>query len=195
MLAKSLDALKDPGATDVDNQARRFLTDGNRYATLEKEWQRSKTVPDINLRVQQPPRKDFVAVVLSRKPITNAAPQVSETDSQLAQARTLIKAGNDEEADALLRRILITEPMNAESFLLRGKISLRRGDKDQAISQFKTAIFWDNHLVDAHVSLGKIYQDKGDCLQAKNYAASAAEIDPENQDVQALQRSIERCGK
>ena len=76
-----------------------------------------------------------------------------------------------------LRRVLGSEPMSAESYLLLGKIHLRRGDIDQAISSFKTSIFWDNRLIDAHVSLGKIYVEKGDCLQAKNYAASALEID------------------
>ena len=38
LLAKTLVELKDPAAADVDNQARRFLATGNRYATLEKEW-------------------------------------------------------------------------------------------------------------------------------------------------------------
>ena len=85
--------------------------------------------------------------------------------------------------------------MSAESYLILGKIHLRRGDIDQAMSSFKTAIFWDNRLIDAHVSLGKIYVEKGDCLQAKNYAASAIEIEPESQDAIALQRQAERCSK
>ena len=85
--------------------------------------------------------------------------------------------------------------MSAESYLILGKIHLRRGDIDQAMSSFKTAIFWDNRLVDAHVSLGKIYLEKGDCLQAKTYSASALEIEPENQDAIALQRQTERCSK
>ncbi len=76
-----------------------------------------------------------------------------------------------------LRRVLASEPMSAESYLILGKIHLRRGDTDQAVSSFKTAIFWDNRLMDAHVALGKIYLEKGDCLQVKNYAASASEID------------------
>ncbi|HEV7701281.1 MAG TPA: tetratricopeptide repeat protein, partial [Pyrinomonadaceae bacterium] len=195
LLAKALDSLKDPAAADMDNQARRFLTDGNRYANLEKEWQKSKTVPDIRLRVQQPERKDFVAVVLSRKPATVTAAPASETDTLLAQARTFVKNGNDDEAMTALRRVLASEPMSAESYLLLGKIHLRRGDIDQAISSFKTSVFWDNRLVEAHVNLGKIYVEKGDCMQAKNYAASAAEIDRENLDVQALQRLAERCSK
>ncbi|MEJ7624517.1 MAG: tetratricopeptide repeat protein [Pyrinomonadaceae bacterium] len=195
VLAKSLDALKDATAADITSQAQRYLTDNNRYAKLETEWQKSKTIPEVNLRVEQPPRKDFVAVVFSRKPAAAAAVPASETDTLLAQARILVKNGNDDEAMAALRRVLTSEPMSAESHLLLGKINLRRGDTDQAISHFKTSIFWDNRLVDAHISLGKIYVEKRDCLTAKNYAASAAEISSGNQDVQALQRLSERCSK
>lgn len=195
LLAKTLDSLKDAAAADMDNQAKRFLTDGNRYAKLETEWQKSKTITDIALRVQQPARKDFVAVVLSRKPVTNTATPVSETETLLAQARVHVKNGNDDEAMTVLRRVLASEPMSAESYLLLGKIHLRRGDIDQAISSFKTSIFWDNRLVNAHVSLGKIYVEKGDCQQAKTYAAQAREIDAENTDVVALQRLSERCSK
>jgi cytochrome c-type biogenesis protein CcmH/NrfG len=94
-----------------------------------------------------------------------------------------------------IRRILAGEPMSAESYLILGKIHLRQGDLEQAISSFKTAIFWDNRLIDAHVSLGKIYVEKGECLLAKNYAASAIEIDGDNQDAIGLQRQAERCSK
>jgi len=195
LLSKTLEAAKDPSAADIDNQARRFLADGNKYANLEKEWQKSKTIGEITMRVEQPSRKDFVAVIFSTKPQTSVAAQVSETDNLLAQARTQIKNGNDDDAMATLRRVLASEPMNAESYLLLGKINLRRGDIDQAISQFKTSIFWDNRLVEAHVSLGKIYVERSDCLQAKNYAASAIEIGPNDPDAIALQRMSERCSK
>ena len=67
VLAKTLTALNDPTAADVDNQARRLLTMANRYANLEKEWQKSKTVNEIGLRVEQPQRKDFVSVILSHE--------------------------------------------------------------------------------------------------------------------------------
>ena len=195
LLAKSLDSMKDPTAADMDNQARRFLTTNNRYANLEKEWLQSKTVSDVPLRVDQPARRDFVSVVFSRRPSTTAVAPVSEAETLLAQARTHIKNGNDDEAMSTLRRVLASEPMSAESYLLLGKIHLRRGDIDQAISSFKTSVFWDNRMIDAHVALGKIYVEKGDCMQAKNYAASALEIDKENSDSQALQRLSERCSK
>lgn len=195
ILAKALDNLKDATAADINNQAQRFLTDNNRYAKLETEWQKSKTISEITLRVNQPARKDFVAVVLSRKPAATNTAQISETESLLGLARTLIKNGNDDEAMTTLRRVLASEPMSAESYLLLGKIHLRRGDLDQAISSFKTSIFWDNKLIDAHISLGKIYVEKNDCLQAKAYVTSALEIGPENADALALQRSSERCSK
>ena len=195
VLAKTLDSIKDPLAGEMDNQARKFLTVNNRYANLEKEWLKSKTINDIPLRVEQPSRKDFVAVILSRKQGTPVQPQMNETDTLLTQARTLVKNGQDDEAMATLRRVLASEPMSAESYLLLGKIHLRRGDLEQAISSFKTSVFWDNRLIEAHVSLGKIYVEKGDCMQAKNYAASAREIDADNQEAIALQRLSERCSK
>lgn len=195
VLSKALAELKDPEAAEFDNQARIMLASGNRYAALETEWQRSETIENVKLRVKQPARKDFVSVVLSRKnaPPTIAAP--SETDRLLSEARAHYKEGRDDEAMAVLRRVLAGEPMSAQSYLILGKIHLRRGDLEQAISSLKTALFWDNRLVDAHVSLGRIYLERGECLYVKNYAASAAEIDRENQDVIALQRQAERCSK
>jgi tetratricopeptide (TPR) repeat protein len=196
VLSKALVQQNDiTAAAATDNQARTFLTAGNRYANLEKEWLKSKTIADVPLRVEQPQRKDFVSVVLSRRSSTPVQTSVSETESLLGQARAYYKNGNDDEAMAVLRRVLAGEPMSAESYLILGKIHLRRGDLDQAISSFKTAIFWDNRQIDAHISLGKIYLERGDCLQVKNYSASAMEIDSSNQDAIALQRQAERCSK
>ncbi len=195
VLSKALLGQNDATAAAVDNQARTFLTVGNRYANLEKEWVKSKSFPDVAMRVEQPQRRDFLSVVLSRKSLTPVATAVSETENLLSQARTQFKNGSDDEAMASLRRVLASEPMSAESYLILGKIHLRRGDLDQAISSFKTAIFWDNRQIDTHVSLGKIYLEKGDCLQVKNYSASAMEINPENQDALALKRQADRCSK
>jgi len=194
ILAKALAKTADPTAADLDNQARRFLTENNRYAKLESDWSASR-FDGINLRVEQPSRKDFVSVVLSIKQTAPTPTPLNETETLLAQARTLYKNGGDDEAMTVLRKILVSEPMSAEAYYLLGMIHLRRGDLEQSVSSLKTALFWDNRLVGAHVSLGKIYLQKGDCLQAKNYAASALVIDAENPDAGGLQRQIERCGK
>jgi hypothetical protein len=43
--------------------------------------------------------------------------------------------------------------------------------------------------------LGKIFLERGDCQQARTYAASALEIDAENAEAQGFQRQAERCSK
>ena len=194
ILAKSLEKVGDTTAVDFDNQARRFLSENNKYAKLESDWKNSK-VDGITLRIIQPPRKDFVSVVLTKRQSAPTQTTQSETETLLTQARTLYKDGGDDEAMGVLRKVLVSEPMSAEAYLLLGNIHLRRGDLEQAVSSFKTALFWDNRLVNAHVALGKIYLQKGDCLQAKNYTTSALVIDAENQDAAGLQRQVERCGK
>lgn len=196
MLAKALQSLNDPLAAQIDTEAHKYLVNNNRYATLQTEWDKTKTVNGIPLRVSQPQRKDFLSVILTKKRGASAPrPKVDDTEALLIKARAFLKNGQDDDAMDVLRRVLASEPANAETFLLLGKIYLRRGDVDQAISSFKTSIFWDNRLIDAHVSLGKIYVEKGDCLQAKNYAASAIALNAENEDALALQRLSEKCSK
>jgi tetratricopeptide (TPR) repeat protein len=196
LLAKAMEKLNNPKAAEVDSQARIFLTFQNRYAKLEEEYKKTRLVDGIALRVKQPPRRDFVSVVLSKRSAnTTAAVEVNETDELLAQARAFYRAGRDDEAMALLRRVLAGEPMSAEAYLILGNIHLRRADTEQAVSSLKTALFWDNRLLDAHIALAKIFLEKKDCLAAQNYAHSAALIDSENSEVIALQRQVERCSK
>ena len=150
---------------------------------------------DIQPRVEQPQRKDFVSVILSQRETVAVQRPVGGAESLLIQAREHYKNGNDDEAMTVLRRLLVTEPMSAESYLILGKIHLRRGDRDQAISALKTALFWDNRLIDAHVTLGRIYLERNECQQVKTYAAAAMELDPENSEVISLQRQADRCSK
>ncbi|CAN5345925.1 hypothetical protein BH20ACI1_BH20ACI1_01270 [soil metagenome] len=194
VLAKSLEKMDDATAEDFDNQARRFLSENNRYAKLESDWKNSK-IDNINLRIVQPPRKDFVSVILVKRQSAPVQTTQSETENLITQARALYKNGADDDAMVILRKVLVSEPMSAAAYLLLGNIHLRRGDLEQSVSSLKTALFWDNRLIEAHIALGKIYLEKGDCLQAKNYTASAMVIDAENQDAAGLQRQVERCGK
>lgn len=195
LLAKALEKTNDATAADLDNQARRFLiSKPNDYAKLETDWKAGKA-DGINLRVEQPARKDFVSVVLIKKQATPTTVPVNETETLLVQARAFYANGNDDDAMTVLRKILASEPMSAEAYLLLGNIHLRRGDLEQAVSSLKTALFWDNKLINAHVGLGKIYLQRGDCLQAKNYTMSALAVDAENQEALGLQRQVERCSK
>jgi Flp pilus assembly protein TadD len=193
LLAKTLTKLGDAAGAEFDNQARRLLPN---YAKIETDWQRTNSPDAVNLRVEQPPRKDFVSVVLiKRQDSAQIQTPVNETEALLSQARDLYKAGGDDDAMQVLRRVLASEPMSAEAYLLLGNIHLRRGDLDLAKDALKTALFWDNRLIDAHIALGKIFLEKKDCLQAQNYSQSALALDANSEQALALQRSVERCSK
>ncbi len=193
LLAKATEILKEANSVDFDNMARQFLVAGDRYAKLQVEWGRAKTVDTIGMRITQPPRKDFVSVILIKRQATPTPTPVNETEALLNLARKHYRDGRDDEAVEVLRRVLVSEPMSAESYYLLGMIHIRRTDFDQAVSSLKTALFWDNRLTNAYIALVKIYVDRKDCLQAQNYLRSVQEIDGENQEVQGLQRMVERC--
>lgn len=197
LLSKAFEKLNDTvKAKDADDKARRFLTANNRYAQLETEWKNSN-INSLDLRVAQPPRKDFVSVILINNKQTSLLPQtaVNEADALLEQSRTFYKAGRDDDAMQTLRRVLAGEPTSAQAYLLIGNIHLRRADMEQAVDSLRTALFWNNNLIEAHIQLGKIFLEKKDCQQAQSYAASALAIDENNQEAISLQRQVERCSK
>ena len=196
LLAKILEKLGDKSAADFDNQARRFLTQNNKYANLESKWKRGD-FRGLELRIKQPTRKDFVSVVLinSRAALATNQNPIDETESLLKQAENHYKEGRDDSAMDILRRIAVSEPMSAKMHLLTGKIFVRRGDLDRAIDSFKAAYFYDSEMVESHIFLARIYIQKKDCLQAKNYSKSALSINPENEEAMALERQVERCSK
>jgi Tfp pilus assembly protein PilF len=45
-------------------------------------------------------------------------------------------------------------------------------------------------LIDAHIFFGRIFLELGDRSQALTYARSAIEIDPNNQEAQALMKQL-----
>lgn len=195
LLAKCLEKLGDPVSVDFDNQARRFLTTGNRYAALESDWKKN-SLDGVPLRVSQPTRKEFVSVILIKnKNVSPRQTAESETETLLRNASKLYDDGLDDDAMVVLRRVLVQEPMSAESYLLLGKIHFRRGDIDLAVSSLKTALFWNSQIIDAHVLLGRIYVQKNDCLQAQTYSKSALAINSEDQTAIGLERQAERCSK
>ncbi|MCS6873528.1 MAG: tetratricopeptide repeat protein [Acidobacteriota bacterium] len=178
-------------AFELDDQARRLLRN---YARLENTWTKNKNL-EIPLRTSQVSREEL-AVVISEK--RNKLPEkkaVNEIEIFLQQARSLYKEGRDDEAMQVLRRVLVSEPMTAEAYLLIGNIYLRRGEMNQAVSNFRTAIFWDNRLIEAYIALTKIAIEFKNCLEAENWLKSALEISPQNEEVIALQRQVERCSK
>ncbi|MCA0451659.1 MAG: hypothetical protein LCH62_18110 [Proteobacteria bacterium] len=163
---------------------------------LGSDFQKTGTVEGLSLRVLQPPRKDFVSVIMikNRNDVSSQS-SVNETDVLLEQAQTAYKAGRDDDSMQFLRRVISSEPINGRAYLLLGKIHLRRGDLEQASNSLKTALFYDNRLIDGHIALAKIFIERKDCQQAQNYVASAVALDENNPEVGGIQRQLERCSK
>lgn len=191
LFAKSLERTGKSGdAAAADDQARRYL---QVYAKWQTEWQKSQTVAEVPIRLRQVYDREGASII-DRTPEGDDSAG-GNTQDLLIKARELYAAGRDEEALSELRRVLMIEPMNAEAYLLIGRIHLRRGDQEQAISALKTAIFWDSKLIDAHIALGRIFLERNDRAMAMTYARNAIQIDPNNQEAIALQRQVDTGGK
>jgi tetratricopeptide (TPR) repeat protein/TolB-like protein len=188
LLAKMLEKTGQAEAAAAnDNEARKLLAS---YGRAQTEWEQSQTVSQLNVHLSNTfNRVDYVA---SMTITVTAAPGTSAQDL-LAKARELYTAGHDDEALMELRNALRIEPMNAEAYLLTGRIYMRRGELAPAISQLKASIFWDteHRLIDAHILLGRIFLERGDRAQATAYMQSAVQIDPNNQEAIALQRELQ----
>jgi len=190
LLAKSLEkAGKAEDAAASDNEARKLYTG---YGKAQVEWEKSQTISQLPVHL----RGDFniADYIAARKIIDEPVPDLSASAQDLlAKARELYAAGRDDDALMELRDVVRIEPMNAEAYLLTGRIYMRRGELASAINQLKTSIFWDNErrLIDAHILLGRIFLERGDRAQAMAYSQSAMQIDPNNQEAIALQRQLQ----
>lgn len=187
LFAKALERAGQKTAADAnDNEARRYLPS---YAKLQTEWQSAQTTSEIPVRLRQVFDRAEI-VTIERPPLED--PNRTKTEDLLKKARELYTAGRDDEALPELRRVLMVEPMNAEAYLLNGRIYQRRGDLDASISALKTALFWDGKLIDAHILLGRIFLERGDRTMALAHAKSAMQIDQNNQEAIALERLVEK---
>ena len=190
LLAKAQErAGRADAAMAADNLARKNLQS---YAKWQTEWQKSQTLPGLTLRARDVLNQVDISDLGRRKAIDDAA--ASNSEEALSRIRDLYDKGQDDEALGEIRKLLVVEPTNAEAFLLSGRINQRRGDQEAAIAALKTAIFWDPppKMIDAHILLGKIFLERGDLGEARKYAASAMNIDPNNQEALALQRQVTR---
>ncbi len=188
LFAKMLEKTGQADAAKVnDEEARRYF---NNYAKAQVEWQERQTTSLVPLRLRPDfNRADYIAAVETQPdPLATVNPQ-----DLLAKARELYAAGRDDEALMELRDVVRIEPMTPETYLITGRIYMRRGELASAISQLKAAIFWDNDkkLIEPYILLGRIFLERGDRTQAMAYAHTAMQIDPNNQEAIALQRQVQ----
>jgi tetratricopeptide (TPR) repeat protein len=133
---------------------------------------------------------------------SSAAPTVAILPKErLKRAEGFYALNRDKDSQKELRYLLGEDPMNAEAYLILGKIRVRQGDRSRAIGLFKTAIFWNDWTKSSHESLdyayvylGKMYLKKGDCLQARKYLALVLP-DWETQKSIVIGNQARRCFK
>ncbi|HEX8684843.1 MAG TPA: tetratricopeptide repeat protein, partial [Pyrinomonadaceae bacterium] len=174
-----------------DNEARKLFP---AYGKAQIEWEQSKTISLLPVHLRDSfSRAEFVRAVQDEDDKASRPAPGTSAEDFLVKARELYTAGRDDEALMELRNTLRVEPMNAEAYLLTGRIYMRRGELAPAINQFKTSIFWDmeHKLIDPHILLGRIFLERGDRAQATAYAQSALQIDPNNPEAVALQRELQ----
>ena len=174
-------------ANAADNLARKNLLS---YAKWQTEWEKSQSVSNLSLRSRDVLNQVDISDLSRHKAIEEA--NASNVQEALNKIRDLYQQGRDDEALAAIRKLFNIDPTNAEGFLFIGRINQRRGDQETAIAALKTAIFWEPppKMIDAHILLGRIFLERGDLGEARKYAASAMNIDPNNPEAMALQRQV-----
>jgi tetratricopeptide (TPR) repeat protein len=87
----------------------------------------------------------------------------------LEAGRRAFQAERDGEAIAALRRAVYLAPYDSAAHMLLGRVYLRGGRMEDAIDEFKIAI-WSDDTVAAHVALADAY------VQTRDYPAARAEL-------------------
>ena len=191
ILSKALAAGSDQtGATAASDQAKKLLP-------AFAQWE-TKGVPPL-ARV----KASFSKINYYRykreqderlSPQTQISSQTPQADQLLETARGAFISGRVEDALAALGKLLQLSPQNYDAHLLMGRLYERKGDFDRAANALKAAVFWNPKLAPAHVLLGRIAVLKNDCAAAQGSADKALQIEPNDQDAQALKKLIdEKC--
>ena len=103
----------------------------------------------------------------------------------LDAGRRAYQSERDGEAISSLRRAVYLAPYDSAAHLLLGRVYLRGGRTDEAIDEFKIAI-WSDDTVSNHLALADAY------VQAKDFATARAELqwilkaDPQNADARRM---------
>lgn len=187
VLSKALTAAgKADEAAQADNEAKRYLS-------VYAKWAVAPDKVPVLVRVREELNGVSLARYLRRtqqQPARPSPQQISQEQS-LERAKQLVLGGNDTEALAELQRILSADTSNAEAYYLRGVVYTRRNELESALRALQAAVSWNPKLIEAHITLGRIYLARGDRAKAMAHCSQALGIDPLNRDAVGLKQQIE----
>ena len=199
LLAKSLEAAGQAGeAAKYDEQAKKSFANYAKWAVaLDKIPALFRLMTEVNrvelnkslqqnpAKVLPPPAPTAPAGVVG--PTGNAALAPASLD----RIKQLIQSGNDADALEEAQRLLSVETTNAEAHYLRGTLLQKRGDNDNALSAWQSAVYWNPRHQAAHLALGKFYYNRNERALALTHARHVLTFDPQNRDALALKQQIE----
>jgi cytochrome c-type biogenesis protein CcmH/NrfG len=116
-----------------------------------------------------------------RKPGAFAAgAQSSECPTDLVQAAELVHQQNYEAGEAIVRKLSIADPENADLHLALGYLRMQQGDIDEAFDDYSDAKDLDAMFPEIHNGLSAVFYRSNDGENAIAEARSALSIDPQN---------------
>lgn len=108
----------------------------------------------------------------------------------LERGRRLFEQENDRDALAELNRALYLSPYDAEAHLMLGRIHLRGGRLQEAVSALKISL-WSAETAQAHLALADAYLQAKDVQAARAEAERALVLAPGSRDARQLLERME----
>jgi tetratricopeptide (TPR) repeat protein len=160
-----------------------------RTAEQDEEWKaiaalapgfETQTRPDLTRRFERirPSERPYEAERDARTPAELAA-------SLLARAQKLHEAGDTESAMKEAVRAAYLDPTNRSINLLFARLHRLRGDREQALNQFRIFL-WSNDDVVARVEAALLLREMGRGPEARLEAEKALKIDPANEQARRI---------
>jgi Tfp pilus assembly protein PilF len=120
-------------------------------------------------------------------PVDAPSPRLARPVQKAARA---LQAGNDEEAEILLRDYLKREPKDVAAMRLMAEIASQCGFNDNAILILHRALLIDPNYVEGWVSLGKIHDQLGQVRKASDAVREALTRNPADPLALAFQGTL-----
>lgn len=161
-----------------------FIQQGSLDLAIE-EYKRAliygSTYPDIHfhLGVAYEYKGDYDKAVLHFQKALSLNPKY--LDANLHLGITYVKTKSWDKAMVKLKEVLSIDANSAEAYHYLGEIAYKRSKSglssvEEAIEMHKKAIELNPKYLDAYVSLGRAYREKGDIAEANKYFKKADEL-------------------
>ncbi|HBL10310.1 MAG TPA: peptidase S1, partial [Cyanobacteria bacterium UBA11162] len=124
-------------------------------------------------------RRWFLPLVLILSVVATPPVVVAQTVEQLIQqGEAAINAGNYNEAEALIRRVIESDPNNARAYNFLGIVLVEQEKLEEAVASFQTAIQLNPNDAIGYYNLGYMLSEQGKLEEAISLYQKAIQLDP-----------------